>query len=207
MGHARRAHGGHASRGARARARSHARAWRPAPPASASRCSAAALRSPHDVSAAGVDPERGALLRLEGFAASVEARTRALVRRARAARRKRCSTALRRASAGTRLASAAALAASPVVWRISVPPADALRVLERARARPLSARLGRRADHSRRTRASMRRACAARCTSGHATLLKAPLAARGATPCSSRSRRPSPPRRRACATRSIRAAY
>ena len=38
----------------------------------------AALRSPHDVSAAAVDPERGSLLRLEGFAASVEARTRAL---------------------------------------------------------------------------------------------------------------------------------
>ena len=61
----------------------------------------AALRSAHDVSAAAVDPERGSLLRLEGFAASVEARTRALVPSC-AAPRRRCSRAPRRASVGTR---------------------------------------------------------------------------------------------------------
>src|SRR6185503_12465561 len=39
---------------------------------------AAALGSAHDVSAAAFDPLRGALLRLEGFAASVDARAAAL---------------------------------------------------------------------------------------------------------------------------------
>src|SRR5690606_18170427 len=38
----------------------------------------AALGSAHEVSSAGFDPVRGALLRLEGFAASVEARASAL---------------------------------------------------------------------------------------------------------------------------------
>ena len=55
-----------------------------------------ALRSSHDVSAAGVDPERGSLLRLEGFAASVEARTRALCEELR------CSTV--RSARGRRVA-------------------------------------------------------------------------------------------------------
>jgi glycolate oxidase FAD binding subunit len=90
----------------------------------------AALRSSHDVSAAAVDPERGSLLRLEGFAASVEARTRAL------GAELNCTPDAVLEGAASRecwhaLASAAALAASPVGWRISVPPAGALRVLER----------------------------------------------------------------------------
>ncbi len=123
---------------------------------------AGALRSAHDVSAAAVDPERGSLLRLEGFAASVEARTRALCARAALCSadgaRGRCVAR----AVGTTLASAAALAASPVVWRISVPPADALRVLERARARAVSARLGRRLD-TRGVRCR-RRGARARCT-------------------------------------------
>src|SRR5262245_400551 len=89
-----------------------------------------ALRSSHDVSAAGVDPARGALLRLEGFAASVDARTRALCEELR------CTPEVLLEGAASRdcwhaLASGSALAASPVVWRISVPPADAPRVLER----------------------------------------------------------------------------
>jgi glycolate oxidase FAD binding subunit len=140
----------------------------------------AALRSPHDVSAAGVDPERGSLLRLEGFAASVEARMRALceelectpqaVLEGRASRD--CWQAL---------ASAAALSDSPVVWRISVPPADALTVLERLDADRYLLDWGGGlilaafdAVDAGRVRASL--------TTGHATLLKAPVAVRAATP-------------------------
>jgi len=80
----------------------------------------AALGSPHDVSAAAFDVERGCVLRLEGFAASVDAREAALARMLRAVE----SRALWAAIGG-----AAALAPWPVVWRISVPPTDAPRVL------------------------------------------------------------------------------
>ena len=89
-----------------------------------------ALRSPHDVSAAGVDPERGALLRLEGFAASVEARMRALCDEL-AARRKRCSMALRRATAGTPWRAPRRWPRVPSCGASPSPPSDALRVLER----------------------------------------------------------------------------
>ena len=140
----------------------------------------AALRSPHDVSAAAVDPARGSLLRLEGFAASVEARTRALcselgctpeaVLEGRASRD--CWHAL---------ASAAALAASPVVWRISVPPADALGVLDKLEAERYLVDWGGGlifaafdAVDAQRVRGAL--------PSGHATLLKAPAAARAETP-------------------------
>ena len=82
------------------------------------------------MSAAAVDPERGSLLRLEGFAASVEARTRALCDELRCTPQDVLEGGASR-DCWHALASAAALAASPVVWRISVPPADALRVLER----------------------------------------------------------------------------
>ena len=121
------------------------------------------------------------MLRLEGFAASVEARTRALCDELRLHAASACSKATRRASCWRALASAAALAASPVVWRISVPPADALRVLERLEPERYLLDWGG-GLISRRIGASTRRACAARCTSGHATLLKAPAAARAATP-------------------------
>jgi glycolate oxidase FAD binding subunit len=90
----------------------------------------AALRSAHDVSAAAVDPARGALLRLEGFAASVDARTRALCTELRCA-----SETVLEGDASREcwhsIASGAPLAASAIVWRVSVPAADALGVLER----------------------------------------------------------------------------
>jgi glycolate oxidase FAD binding subunit len=138
----------------------------------------AALRSPHDVSAAGVDPERGSLLRLEGFAASVEARTRALcdelgltpqlVLEGDASRT--CWQAL---------AGATALASSPVVWRISVPPADGVAVLERLEAERYLVDWGGGlifaafdAVDAARVRGAL--------TTGHATLVKAPAAARAA---------------------------
>jgi glycolate oxidase FAD binding subunit len=139
-----------------------------------------ALRSAHDVSAAGVDPARGALLRLEGFAASVEARTRALCDELR------CTPELVLEGGASRdcwhaLASAAALAVSSVVWRISVPPADALRVLERLDTERYLVDWGGGlllagfdAVDAQRVRGAL--------ATGHATLLKAPLAARAATP-------------------------
>ena len=138
------------------------------------------LRSAHDVSAAGVDPKRGALIRLEGFAASVEARTRALCDELR------CTPELLLEGGASRacwhaLASGAALAVSPVVWRISVPPADALRVLERLDTDRYLVDwggglllVGLDAVDAQRVRAAL--------TTGHATLLKAPAAARAATP-------------------------
>jgi glycolate oxidase FAD binding subunit len=99
------------------------------PAASVQQCSAA-LGSPHEVSAAGFDPGRGTLLRLEGFAASVAARTSALCADLR------CSPVEVVDGAASRQlwhehASASALRRRAVVWRISVPPAEAPGVLER----------------------------------------------------------------------------
>jgi glycolate oxidase FAD binding subunit len=140
----------------------------------------AALRSAHDVSAAGVDPTRGSLIRLEGFAASVEARTRALCDELR------CTPELVLEGSASRdcwhsLASAAALAESSVVWRISVPPADALQVLERLDTDRYLVDWGGGllfagfdVVDAQRVRGAV--------TAGHATLLKAPPAARAATP-------------------------
>jgi glycolate oxidase FAD binding subunit len=88
----------------------------------------AALGSAHEVSSAGFDPWRGSLLRLEGLGLSVAARAAALLRElgnpdvevleGRASR-----------ELWARHAGAEALADWRVVWRISVPPADAPRVL------------------------------------------------------------------------------
>ena len=139
-----------------------------------------ALRSSHDVSAAGVDPARGALIRLEGFAASVEARTRALCDELRCTPQQVLEGGTSR-DCWHALASGAALAASPVVWRISVPPTDALQVLERLDTNRYLVDwggglvlLGLDTVDAQRVRAAL--------TTGHATLLKAPAAARAATP-------------------------
>ena len=139
----------------------------------------AALRSPHDVSAGGVDPAYGALLRLEGFAASVDARTRALCDELHCEPQQVLEGRASRACWHA-LASADALAASPVVWRISVPPTDALGVLERLAADRYLVDwggglllVGFDAVDAARVRGAL--------TAGHATLLKAPLAARAAT--------------------------
>ena len=112
----------------------------------------AALGSPHDVSAAGFDPARGSLLRIEGFAPSVAARADALCAELRAT-----PVEVVDGPASRQLwhahASAVALATSPVVWRISVPPT---RCACRARATSsasLPARLGRRTDLGRVRRA------------------------------------------------------
>jgi glycolate oxidase FAD binding subunit len=140
----------------------------------------AALRSPHDVSAAGIDPELGSLLRLEGFAASVEARTRALTDELR------CEPSAVLEGAASRdcwqgIAGGAALAASPVIWRISVPPADAPRVLERLEAERYLVDWGGGlilAAYETVDAARVRGAL----TAGHATLWKAPAEARAVQP-------------------------
>ena len=139
----------------------------------------AALRSSHDVSAAAVDPERGSLLRLEGFAASVEARTRALCAELACAPESVLEGDASRAC-WRQIASAAPLAASRVVWRLSVPPSDALRVLERLQPERYLIDWGGGllfAAYDEVDSARVRGAL----TSGHATLLKAPAAARAAT--------------------------
>ncbi|HVY66204.1 MAG TPA: FAD-binding protein [Gammaproteobacteria bacterium] len=139
----------------------------------------AALGSPHDVSAAGFDPARGSLLRLEGFAASVEARTAALCADLR------CQPAeVVDGAASRRLwrahASAEALAASPVVWRISVPPTDAPAVLERLRPDRYLLDWGGGLIHAAYGGVDAARVRGA-FTAGHATLLKAGAAERAAT--------------------------
>jgi glycolate oxidase FAD binding subunit len=139
-----------------------------------------ALRSAHEVSAAGVDPARGALLRLEGFATSVEARTHALCDELRVTPHGVLEDAESR-ECWRAHASATALAQSPVVWRISVPPAAALRVLERLEPDRYLLDWGGgliSAAYSAVDEAKVRGAF----TAGHATLLKAPRSARTATP-------------------------
>ncbi len=89
---------------------------------------AAALGSPHDVSAAAFDPARGCLLRLEGFSASVAARAAALERRLARGRAELLEAAESRALWAA-IGGAAALADSPVVFKVSVPPSDAPRVV------------------------------------------------------------------------------
>jgi glycolate oxidase FAD binding subunit len=140
----------------------------------------AAMSSAHDVSAAAVDPARGSLLRLEGFAASVEARTRSLCEELR------CEPASMLQGDASRacwraLAGAEALASSAVVWRVSVPPADAPRVLERLDPASYLVDWGGGlivAGYDTMDAARVRGAFA----SGHATLVKAPAAARETTP-------------------------
>lgn len=89
----------------------------------------AALGSAHEVSCAAFDPATaGVLLRLEGFAASLAARAAGLcgtlAREPRESRDDAASAAL-----WTAIGGAHAFADAPVVWRLSVPPADAPRVV------------------------------------------------------------------------------
>jgi glycolate oxidase FAD binding subunit len=139
-----------------------------------------ALRSSHDVSAAGVDPAQGALIRLEGFAPSVDARARALCDELRSEPQQVLQGSASRACWHA-LASADALAASPVVWRISVPPADAAGVLERLATDRYLVDWGGGLLYAAFDAVDAPRVRGA-LTTGHATLLKAPLAARSATP-------------------------
>lgn len=140
----------------------------------------AALGSAHDVSAAGFDPVRGALLRLEGFAPSVEARAHALCAELGCKPRHVLDGAASRET-WSALAGAAPLASSHVVWRISVPPADAPDVLARLRPEHYLLDWGGGlifAAYSRVDADHVRGAL----KTGHATLLKASPPDRAATP-------------------------
>ena len=137
-----------------------------------------ALGSSCDVSSAAFDPRQGVALRLEGFAASVDARAAAL-------RALLNTRAMELAAPDSRVfwarqGGADALADWPVVWRISVPPSDAPRVLASLAAERymldwggglIWAAYGR--VDALRVRSALR--------AGHATLLKAPTPARRET--------------------------
>jgi glycolate oxidase FAD binding subunit len=99
-----------------------------AEPAAAVATLTTALGSAHEVSSAGFDPWRGPYLRLEGLALSVAARAAALLGELGNPEVERLEGAASR-ELWARHAAAEALAAWPVVWRISVPPSDAPRVL------------------------------------------------------------------------------
>jgi glycolate oxidase FAD binding subunit len=88
-----------------------------------------ALCSDCEVSAAAFDPLRGTALRLEGPAASVAARGEELLRLLGVSPAERLAATQSRAY-WRATGAAEALADWPVVWRISMPPADSARVLE-----------------------------------------------------------------------------
>lgn len=93
-------------------------------PADALATLSAALGSAHEVSAAGFDPWRGTLLRLEGFEASVAARRQAL-RELLGGAAIESLPAPQSREHWRHAGGAEALAEWPVVWRISVPPTAA----------------------------------------------------------------------------------
>ena len=181
VGHARGAHDGHAARRARAGDGAHAaRAGRDARRGrrrARRRARLAARRLGR-----GVRSRRGCLLRLEGFAPSVAARAAALAATLRPRDDRRRSRPRESRARWNEIGGAAALARWPVVWRISVAPTDAPRVLAALEPERYLARLGRRADLGRVRATSTRRACARAVRAGHATLFKAPPAARASTP-------------------------
>jgi glycolate oxidase FAD binding subunit len=153
---------------------------RAADPVAAVALMTAALGSPYDVSAAAFDPCQGCLLRIEGFAAAVEARAAGLtadlgLHDARALEGDASRAAWRA------LAGAESLAECACVWRISVPPSEAARVL--ASLDPDRyvldwggglVWLGAEMADPKRVRAAV--------AAGHATLWKAPLEQRSIMP-------------------------
>jgi glycolate oxidase FAD binding subunit len=158
----------------------------------------AALGSPHDVSAAAFDAERGCLLRLEGFAASVDARGAALVRLLRAESDQHGGASAPARDAPARGADIAtvdadasralwaeiggvtALARWPVVWRISVPPSDAPRLLAALAPERYLLDWGGGLIYAAFSAVDAVRVRGALLREGHATLFKAPREARAA---------------------------
>ncbi len=149
-------------------------------PASAVRAMAEALGSSCEVSAAAFVPRRGVALRLEGFTASVAARAAALLERLGPRQDASLEDGDSRrfwAAVGT----AQMLAASPIVWRLSVPPSDAAGIIERLAPDDYLLDWGGgliwlgcdRADEAQ-VRGALQ--------SGHALLVKAPPAVRAAVP-------------------------
>jgi glycolate oxidase FAD binding subunit len=103
--------------------------WTDTEPAAAAARMQAALCSDCEVSAAAFDAGRGTALRLEGPAASVVARGRDLLRLL-GAEPAELLAATESQAYWQATGAAELLAAWPVVWRISIPPADCRRVLE-----------------------------------------------------------------------------
>jgi glycolate oxidase FAD binding subunit len=97
-------------------------------PVAAVRTLSTALGSAHDVSSAAFDLWRGSAIRFEGVPASVTARQNALLAELDNPDVERLESAASREFWST-LASASALADWRVVWRLSVPPTDAPRVI------------------------------------------------------------------------------
>jgi glycolate oxidase FAD binding subunit len=137
-----------------------------------------ALGSSCDVSSAAFDPREGVALRLEGFADSVDARAIALRTLFDAG-----GTALARHESQAfwaRQGGAHLLADWPVVWRISIPPSHAPRVLKSLAAERYMLDWGGGliwAAYSRLNATQVRGAV----REGHATLIKAPATARRET--------------------------
>jgi glycolate oxidase FAD binding subunit len=137
-----------------------------------------ALGSSCDLSSAAFDPREGVALRLEGFSASVDARATALRTLLNAG-----GTELARQESQTfwtRHGGAHALADWPVVWRISIPPSHAPRVLASLAAERYLLDWGGGliwAAYGRLDVARVRGAV----REGHATLIKAPASARRET--------------------------
>jgi glycolate oxidase FAD binding subunit len=96
----------------------------------------AAMQSPHDVSCAAYDPDAGAVLRLEGIAASVKDRTESLIKHLNLSPDLLDEGASQQMWRGIRDASALA---GDCIWRISVAP-DQGPTLAETLSRELSAR-------------------------------------------------------------------
>jgi len=101
-------------------------------PADAVNTLSRALGSAHEVSSASFDPWRGSAVRLEGISASVAARQSALLEELGNPEIERLESDASRAYwAG--MGGAEALADWRIVWRLSVPPSDAPRVVQAIR--------------------------------------------------------------------------
>jgi glycolate oxidase FAD binding subunit len=138
-------------------------------------CSAA-LGSTFEVSAAAFVPARGVALRLEGLAASVQTRSAALLAALARSPQELLDATASRAWWG-QVGAAAALARFPVIWRLSVAPNQAARILAAIEAEEFQLDWGggliwvgaQRVDAAR-IRGALQ--------GGHATLVRAPPAER-----------------------------
>lgn len=149
-------------------------------PATAVRTMTDALGSSCEVSAAAFLPRRGVALRLEGFAASVTARARALLEGLGRPEVDTLEDAESR-ELWRAVGAVQPLAAHPIVWRLSVPPSDAARLIERLAPDDYVLDWGGGLIWMGCAQADAERVRGA-LSSGHALLLKAPPAVRAATP-------------------------
>ncbi|HEY4341544.1 MAG TPA: FAD-binding protein [Steroidobacteraceae bacterium] len=135
-----------------------------------------ALGSMFEVSSAAFLPTRGTALRLEGLATSVQSRVAGLL----AALNHTPVAVLQEADSAAcwqQLGAVASLARFPVIWRVSVPPGQAARIVEEIAPEDFQLDwgggliwIGARQVDAQRVRAALR--------GGHATLVKAPVSER-----------------------------